>query len=236
MEGALPIKLRPIITILLLALLIISGCASKPKVPQPSISDKKSPLLEPDFPKLIAKVEQDHGPVAANRIRYWAKLVKQGKHLSATTQLNQTNRFFNDARFVTDQEIWQREDYWATPTEFLIKDAGDCEDFAIAKYFTLRFMGVDDDKMRLSYVKALTLDKPHMVLSYYTTPNSTPLVLDNIEPRILPADLRQDLVPVYSFNGDSLWLAKSRGRKLAGKAGTLPQWRGLTERIEEETR
>ena len=100
--------------------------------------------MEPDFPSLIANIEKDHGPVAASRIRYWATLIKQGKQLPATLQLYQTNRFFNDARFVTDQEIWHREDYWATPTEFLIKDAGDCEDFAMAKYFTLRLMGVDD--------------------------------------------------------------------------------------------
>lgn len=233
MESASLIKNKQMVFLLLFALLVIGGCASKPTSHYGL--NKPGELSEPDFQSLIANVEKDHGPVAANRIRYWATLIKQGKQLPATQQLNQTNQFFNDARFVTDQEIWQREDYWATPTEFLVKDAGDCEDFAIAKYFTLRLMGVDDKKLRISYVKALKLNQPHMVLTYYPSPKGTPLILDNINPQILSAGEREDLIPVYSFNGTTLWLARTRNTELkAGLVDDIKPWQVLRSRVELE--
>ncbi|HEX4882384.1 MAG TPA: transglutaminase-like cysteine peptidase, partial [Porticoccaceae bacterium] len=134
--------------------------------------------------------------------------------------------------FTTDREAWQREDHWATPVEFLIADAGDCEEFAIAKYFTLARMGVADAALRITYVKALSLDQPHMVLAWYQTPAADPLILDNIEPRILPASQRPDLIPVYSFNGTDLWLARSRREQVrSGEAASLSHWRQLRERF-----
>jgi predicted transglutaminase-like cysteine proteinase len=224
---------------ILLILSLLSGCASKPAAikqpPQASVSTETVKLQDPDFKQLIASIEKEHGPVAANRIRYWAKLIKKGKHLAEIEKLQQTNRFFNGARFVTDEEIWQQKDYWATPVEFLIEDAGDCEDFSIAKYFTLRLMGVEDNKMRLNYVKALTLNKPHMVLSYYTNPSAVPLILDNINPQILPGNQRQDLVPVYSFNGTTLWLARTRNeQQKVGNTESVPLWSALRVKVGHE--
>ena len=107
--------------------------------------------------------------------------------------------------------MWGVKDYWATPLEFLSRGAGDCEDYSIAKYFTLKELGVSEKKMRITYVKALKLRQAHMVLTYFETPRSVPLVLDNLIPTIKPATQRKDLLPVYSFNGSGLWLAKSRG-------------------------
>ena len=218
---------------------LLNGCAGKPELPPaPGVSITTGDIFaEPDFPRLIRSVEHTHGPVAGARIRHWAMLVERGKTLDTHEQLLETNRFFNGARFSTDREIWQVDDYWATPAEFLIKDAGDCEEFAIAKYFTLRFMGLEDEKMRLTYVKALTLDQPHMVLSYYPAPDEVPLVLDNLNPRLLPADARNDLVPVYSFNSTKLWLAKT-GKDQTITANTeaiknLRPWQSLLQRFKE---
>ncbi|MBI4206399.1 MAG: transglutaminase-like cysteine peptidase [Betaproteobacteria bacterium] len=103
---------------------------------------------------------------------------------------------------------WGKEDYWATPIEFLSTNAGDCEDFSIAKYFTLRALGVPDDRLRLTYVKELVqYNQAHMVVAYFPSPDAEPLVLDNINKTIQPASARSDLLPVYSFNGSNLWLA-----------------------------
>ena len=71
-------------------------------------------------------------------------------------------------------------------------------------------MGLDTAKLRIHYVKATTLNQAHMVLAYYSTPNAEPPILDNLNKLIKPASQRPDLRPVYSFNADNLWLAKTR--------------------------
>lgn len=181
----------------------------------------------------IQKVEKRYGKPAADRLRAWQRLVEKAWGKPELEQLKLVNDFFNNRIFTTDRRLWHREDYWATPVEFLIKNAGDCEDFAIAKYFTLRKLGVLDSKLLLTYVKAIRLNQAHMVLTYYKTPRAIPLVLDNINPRILPATKRRDLVPIYTFNGGGLWLAKQRGKgKLLGQSGRLKKWRELQARLE----
>ncbi len=80
--------------------------------------------------------------------------------------------------------------------ELLTTNGGDCEDFSIAKYLTLRAMGVPDDQLRIIYVKALELNQAHMVLAWYKTPGSDPLILDNLINDIKPASQRNDLEPV----------------------------------------
>jgi hypothetical protein len=74
-----------------------------------------------------------------------------------------------------------------------------------------------------------------MVLAYYPTPSADPLILDNDNQTIMRGSERTDLIPVYSFNGDGLWLAvqRSLGRRVRD-ASTLAQWRGLLERMEKE--
>ena len=110
------------------------------------------------------------------------------------------------------------------------------EDFAIAKYLTLREIGVPAERMRITYVRAMTLNQAHMVLTYYSRPDAEPLVLDNLQSSIKPASQRQDLVPVYSFNGDNLWLAKEMtGRgQLVGDSERISPWRDLVRRLKRE--
>lgn len=117
-------------------------------------------------------------------------------------------------------------------TRIFRSNGGDCEDFTIAKYFSLLELGIPDSKMRLIYVKAIELNQFHMVLAYYPTPSSEPLILDNINPEIVRASKRSDLLPIYSFNGTNLWLMKSSAGtgELAGKASRLSLWNDLRSR------
>jgi predicted transglutaminase-like cysteine proteinase len=141
----------------------------------------------------------------------------------------------NQTPFISDREHWGKEDYWATPIEFLSTNGGDCEDFSIAKYFTLRALGVPDDKLRITYVKELVIyNEAHMVLAYFPTPDSEPLVLDNIRKTIQSASSRSDLLPVYSFNGSGLWLAKEQtGRaQSVGGSDRIGHWRDLQSRLQ----
>ena len=178
---------------------------------------------------IIKQVKNKYGEKAANRLRYWQEVTNSAKNKTVDEQLQIANTFFNQVRFISDQEHWQKEDYWATPIEMLVTNGGDCEDYSIAKYFMLRELGVDDEKLKITYVKAIQLNQAHMILAYYPFPGAEPLILDNLINEILPASQRHDLVPVYSFNGEGLWLSKlsSQEGKRIGNANKLDNWKDL---------
>jgi len=185
-----------------------------------------------DWDTLEIKLINQYGENSGKRLRAWQAVLNDQTLNTELDKLKRVNRFFNLLNFVDDVPLWGKKDYWATPLEFIGANAGDCEDFSIAKYFSLLSMGISEEKMRITYVKALTLNQYHMVLAYYPTPNAVPLILDNINGKILPADQRKDLIPVYSFNGENLWLSKAKGQgKLAGKSSRLKSWNKLRERF-----
>lgn len=187
--------------------------------------------------KEIAATQKKYGVFAARRLEAWQTLVDRSHTKPEGLKLKLVNDFFNQAQFTSDLKHWGEKDYWATPIELLATDAGDCEDFVIAKYITLKALGVPESKLYLTYVKALRLKQAHMVLTYFKTPKSIPLVLDNINGKILPATQRADLIPIYSFNGDGLWLAKQRGKGKAIQGGSkqLEQWQNLLKKLNKGT-
>jgi predicted transglutaminase-like cysteine proteinase len=185
-------------------------------------------------PKFIAAVEKRYGAFAKRRLLAWQKLIRDQGEATDDELLERVNSFFNRMEFVDDIVHWKKKDYWATPVEFLVTGGGDCEDFSLAKYFTLKAMGVDEEKLNLTYVKAVRLNQAHMVLTYHRTPEAEPLVLDNLIGAIRKASERNDLIPVYSFNGTGLWLAKARGRgQKVGGSDRLKRWRDLLARMPE---
>ncbi len=161
--------------------------------------------------KTIKKVEKKYGILAKNRVLALIKLMNSLKNAPEIEKLEKVNDFFNQVPYQSDLKTWGVKDYWATRMEFLGKDRGDCEDYATAKYFTLKQLGVKESKMYLTYVKATKQKVAHMVLTYFKTKNSIPLVLDNYNKKILPATKRHDLIPIYSFNAETLYLAKQLG-------------------------
>ncbi|MCV6611113.1 MAG: transglutaminase-like cysteine peptidase [Amphritea sp.] len=183
----------------------------------------------------IKKLGQRYGEMAERRLRAWQNLMVDIADLDEEDKLWRVNRFFNQLRFVDDIVHWRKKDYWASPVEFLITNGGDCEDFSIAKYYTLRQVGVPIEKLSIAYVKALELNQAHMVLTYYSKASATPLVLDNLIGEIKPANRRPDLQHVYSFNGDNLWLSK-KGRRstLVGTSDQLKPWVQLQSRIKNQ--
>ncbi len=185
-------------------------------------------------PQTVDRAAARFGPQARARLLAWQRLINTDHSRTDRAKLDTVNRFFNRLDFVDDIIHWKKKDYWATPVEFLASGGGDCEDFTIAKYFTLKLMGVDEARLNLTYVKALRLNQAHMVLTYYPTPDADPLVLDNLIDEIKPASRRSDLLPVYSFNGSGLWLAKQRGRgRQIGSSDRLGLWRDLLARLPE---
>ncbi len=199
-------------------------------VPLILVASSISMALSTQEQQWIDAVSATYGPRAGKRVSTWRAEMSRYSTLPEREQLTQVNRFFNQLYFVDDIKLWGKKDYWATPLEFLGSNAGDCEDFTIAKYFSLLELGVSDKKLRLVYVKAITLNQFHMVLAYYSTPNAEPLILDNINGEIKPASTRRDLLPIYSFNGKNLWLMKTKNGQLAGESSRLSLWNDLRAR------
>lgn len=190
------------------------------------------PALAGVLPIVIKDQVRDvYGEAGLQRVERWEALVWDNTYQSTPEKLRAVNDFFNALTFDTDQNHWQQEDYWATPFETLGSNGGDCEDFAIAKYFTLRQLGVPAESMRITYVKALKQNQPHMVLTYYSD-DGEPLVLDILVREMVPASQRPDLVPVYSFNADGLWAARTKGDgPRLGNASEIAMWRDLQTRM-----
>lgn len=156
----------------------------------------------------LDKVEREYGVFAKRRLFALVQMMNEAKNLDDMGKLEKVNNFFNETPYESDMKVWGVSDYWATRLEFIGKDKGDCEDFVIAKYFTLKELGVPTSKLFMTYAKSLRFKTGHMVLTYYETPKSVPLVLDNYNYKVLPASQRDDLVPIYSFSGDDLFNAK----------------------------
>jgi predicted transglutaminase-like cysteine proteinase len=185
--------------------------------------------------QLLNKTVHETPGIAHERIASWKKLISHFQNADHQQKLQAVNRFFNKMQFINDQDHWGKEDYWATPLQMLTTNGGDCEDYSIAKYFTLREMGVPAERMRLTYVKAIKLNQAHMVLAYYPAPDATPLILDNLVTEIQTATSRSDLQPVYSFNSTDLWLVKQPGgEQHIGRAGRLSRWQDVIARIGSE--
>jgi len=185
----------------------------------------------------IGKLAQQFGPTAKTRLTDGRTMVTTPKNKALQQErekLELVNDFMNRTPFLSDLQHWGKEDYWATPVEFLSTNGGDCEDFSIAKYFALRSLGVPDEKLRITYVKEIVVyNEAHMVLAYFPAPDAEPLVLDNINKTIRPASTRTDLVPVYSFNGSGLWLAKDqtgRGQSVGG-SDRIGHWKDVQARL-----
>ena len=193
-------------------------------------------VLPPLTDAYINSAATKYGISAKRRLQEWDKLIKQNQSKSEPEKLRLVNDFFNRIRYVSDLEHWGVEDFWATPAELLASNGGDCEDYAIAKYFTLVAMHVDPNKLKITYVKARVNNKmiAHMVLTYYTQPNAVPLVLDSLNKQIRPATQRPDLTPVYAFNGDGLWIVKSRTENRVGGSGKIRSWNEMKSRMGKE--
>ena len=162
-------------------------------------------------------------------------LLRSVKGLPDSNALDPVNRFFNDRiRYASDFETWDRPEYWATPDELMEKGQGDCEDFAIAKFFTLREIGVDEDRLNLVYCRIAPGDRPHVVVGYLASPDDSPLILDSVPERseIVPASERADLNLILGFNQRSLWVFRDGIRhKISIPSKRLRHWRELQKRM-----
>ncbi|MEA1920819.1 MAG: transglutaminase-like cysteine peptidase [Campylobacterota bacterium] len=185
----------------------------------------------------VEHISVKYGLDAIKRIGLYEKLINTLKTKNDFEKLLAVNDFVNQMQWVSDQYAWGVEDHWASPLESLGRNMGDCEDYVISKYFALRRAGISDDKLYFTYVKAIGYDKVHMILVYYPSAKAIPLVLDNINKKILPGTHRSELIPVYSFNAKSLFLARQAGQGalIPGKDKQNKKWVDFLVNLEKES-
>lgn len=194
-------------------------------------------------PDRIVRAAGRYGPQAVAGARELQQMMTVVVGQDEISQLQAVNTFWNQhLAYREDIDNWGQVDYWASPLESLQKQAGDCEDYAIAKYFTLVALGVPHSRLRLVYVRASTPAAvgpkggtvAHMVLAWYAQPAAEPLVLDNLLPGIQTASARPDLMPVFSFNAEGLWQGVGSIRAEGDPLARLSRWRGVMAKARRE--
>lgn len=171
------------------------------------MDEKKSGDISP-FTKWSSMFERFENDIEkrGNRsvIRGWQASLKSYQGLPMTDMIDQVNRFVNAQPYITDEEKWGKSDYWATPVEFF-NNGGDCEDYAIAKYASLRALGVPENRMRVAIVQDLKKNIPHALLIVYT--NNGPVALDNQSQKVLRiGNIINRYKPIFSINRTAWWL------------------------------
>lgn len=176
---------------------------------------------------VLQEVLKKHGPYGYKRVVVMNKFIKSMKNVdSLEVKLNRVNDFYNKIPYKSDKKNWNTSDYWANPIEFCARYKGDCEDYVIAKYFTLVELGVKPEKLFFTYVTQIKRQQSHMVLTYIEKRGSAPLILDNLNYKILPASSRSDLKYVYSFSARDLYENRQKmvGEKSLSKTQKNGKW------------
>ncbi|WP_370981195.1 transglutaminase-like cysteine peptidase [Agaribacterium sp. ZY112] len=197
-----------------------------------------SPAVKADFAYILNLPQVKSSPKVSN-VHSWQDFLASTLQKTEIDSVRSVNHFFNDMlEFNADLAIWKQSDFWASPVDSLIVGQADCEDYAIGKYISLLAMGVEESKLRFVYVKATRPNgkapQAHMVLAYYPSPSASPFILDNLNPTLLPASKRPDLRPVFSFNGDSLWLRAGSSSSESQSKNNLSLWRELLQRLQRQ--
>jgi predicted transglutaminase-like cysteine proteinase len=177
--------------------------------------------------ELLERIAKKYKVFAKKRFFFLQQTLNDVKNGTDMQKLQAVNEFYNNVRYSSDMRVYGKKDYWATPWEFLGKDKGDCEDYVISKYFALRYLGIDAKKLFFTYVRSTKFKQPHMVLTYFKTPRSEPLILDNNNRKIFPASKRKDLTPIYNFNGEIL-------QKTGNKKKSHKKWDQLIHNMQRK--
>ncbi len=202
---------------------------------------QSSGALKIDFGIFNRQMADRFAPERVLVAEKWEALLEELSGQSAADQSIRVNEFFHRTiRYRTDQQLYRQEDYWASPLETLGNGLGDCEDWAIAKYVTLRHLGIAEDQLRLIYVRARiggarsTITQAHMVLGYYPSPDQEPIILDSLISSVMPASERTDLSPVFSFNARGLWVGQGSAPAAGTPTARLSLWRDVIARMQQE--
>ncbi len=150
-----------------------------------------------------------------DNIKQLQELKEAHKSDSDVRKVDAVNRFFNtNIVYKKDDSFGPKKDHWSTAEETLSRGYGDCEDYALAKYSTLIDWGIDKNKLKLTYGKLNSTKEFHMVLQFKDTKVSEPLILDNLKTKLTLAKDEKNIIPIYSFNHEKVFVNESGFDKL----------------------
>lgn len=136
-------------------------------------------------------------------MHHWQSLLNGLRSQSRVDQIHHVNRELNRRAYVLDPINWGVADYWASPAQFFKKN-GDCEDFSIAKYMSLRDLGVQSKEMRVIVLNDENLKIPHAVLA--VRHGNDELILDNQVNQVISHRIIRHYRPIFSINEEVWWL------------------------------
>jgi predicted transglutaminase-like cysteine proteinase len=198
----------------LAALLALAPSAAATSPPLFGTAEFRSESLDalPKWQRALRQIEREQATYRAcaraseacpsRAVAAWQALVRSQIGRPSIEQVRAVNRFLNDWRYRSDDQNYGRRDYWATPLEFL-RQSGDCEDYAIAKYVSLRQLGFTTEQLRLVVVRDVVRDLAHAVLAVYL--DDEVYILDNLTNAVLPQDRFSQYVPYFSINETTRW-------------------------------
>ncbi len=169
---------------------------------------------------LYQECDEAESPCSSRALLAWQSMIKSNLGDEPMSQLRAVNRFVNRWPSRTDEQNYLKMDYWASPLSFL-KHSGDCEDYAITKYVSLRQLGFDAEQLRIVVVKDVLRDTAHAVLAVHV--DQRVFVLDNLFQAVLPQERVSQYTPYYSVNENARFShLTSNGLMMAGSPWTIP--------------
>ena len=179
----------------------------------PALREPSVKIAIRDFPKWerVRDLEASNPSFAGNgptmpdamKAATWQRLRETLPGENTLEKLEAVNAFFNQWAYVRDSALWGVEDYWAVPREFILW-SGDCEDYAITKYYALKFLGVPAKDMRIAAVWNEKRNEGHAVLLVFA--EDTTYLLDNFSDRVVPREKLPHYTSVFHVNEEALWL------------------------------
>ncbi len=188
--------------------------------------------------RLFTQVGLEYGQQAVDRLRHVHDVAIANVSRPVLDKLDIANATINSFTWVSDREMWGKDDYWATPFEIIAKAGGDCEDMAIAKFVMLRMMGVPAHNLYLGYARLKTQDMAHMILVWANDSRKEARILDNFDPKVRPPRERMDLQIVYlnDVQGRVILIEDNgKTRRIKADLGErkMEKLEGLKKRIQE---
>ncbi len=166
----------------------------------------------PQWKRALARIESERSlyrACAGNKpacpspgMRAWQQEIANAAGKPPLEQLRMINSFINEWPYITNADNYNRSDYWASPVEFFLR-SGDCEDYAIAKYVSLRQLGFSAEQLRLVVVDHTERVEAHAVLAVYLDDGI--YILDNLNEDVLKQDRVDIYIPYYSVNETARW-------------------------------
>jgi len=179
----------------------------------------------------LDSVEKKYGSQALNRIYDYIKLVHSLQKIKSTQKIIKLNDYLNQLQSEYDSVNQNINDYWESPKEFLERGYGDCEDYAIIKYYTLQTLGYSEKRLFFAVVQDMFSGSMHMILLYYPSLTKEPYVLDNLSFKILKLSKRSDLEVRYIFNRSGAYKINHYGKIIQKLSHNLSRFKNLEDKV-----